>query len=124
MSGHIPLEYVWLACLIVSLCSFASCLRRRVPRPQVAQMGQPYHVRWNPEILRLVISELSSRDQARMALVCHLFWEVTIPVLWRSLPLDQTNRHITHLVPQSVIEFLGGRHIRLAQVCMHYVCHA
>lgn len=83
---------------------------------QVHDQPPPSHMWHIAEILHIIISTLSSQDQFRVALVSKRIWEVTMPILWRTIPHDDNNRPIMNLLPGAMVQFLQRRDACLIEV--------
>lgn len=55
------------------------------------------------ELFLLILSHLSPRDIASMALVSRPFWDVSVHQLWRVLPEMEDNEHLVSLLPKGLI---------------------
>lgn len=58
-----------------------------------------------PELLLMILSNMSRRDRVNMAQVCHHFWKVAVGLIWDEVPDIRlhTPRHpICRIIPEEL----------------------
>lgn len=79
------------------------CLSPSAWNQHVAELALHPHRIWTiPELLWMIIDELSRSDSCSMAAVSHAFWGIAVRRIWENLPVRWNNDHILGIIPPQI----------------------